>query len=49
MNLLDAMVDTAISALKRLGYPNMPVVITETGWPNGGSTRNGVNVQSAGT
>ena len=44
MNLLDAMEDTIISALKWLGYFNMPIIIIDTRSPNGGSTRNGVNV-----
>lgn len=37
-NLFDAMVDTVISAMGRVGYKDMQIVITETGWPNGGST-----------
>lgn len=48
-NQLDAMVDTAISGMKRLRYPNMPIVITETGCPNSRSSKNGVNVESAKT
>jgi hypothetical protein len=44
MNLLDAMEDTIISTLKRLGYLNMLIIIVDTGSPNGGSTRNRVNV-----
>ncbi|XP_002983128.2 glucan endo-1,3-beta-glucosidase 11 [Selaginella moellendorffii] len=35
-NMYDAMVDTVTSALTKLGYPNMPVVVTETGWPSKG-------------
>lgn len=46
-NLFDAMVDTVISAMKQVGYPDVPIEITETGWPNGGSSRRGVGVENA--
>jgi len=36
-NLFDAMVDTVISAMENLGYPNVPIVITESGWPSAGA------------
>ncbi|KAG0579593.1 hypothetical protein KC19_4G109200 [Ceratodon purpureus] len=48
-NLFDAMLDTFISAMAKLDprFKNLPIVVTETGWPNGGSTRRGVNVENA--
>uniref|UniRef100_A0A0D6QVQ3 Glucan endo-1,3-beta-D-glucosidase n=1 Tax=Araucaria cunninghamii TaxID=56994 RepID=A0A0D6QVQ3_ARACU len=36
-NLFDAMVDALISAMENQGYPNIPIVITESGWPSAGS------------
>ncbi|XP_057832396.1 glucan endo-1,3-beta-glucosidase isoform X2 [Cryptomeria japonica] len=36
-NLFDAMVDTFISAMEKLGHSNIPIVITETGWPSAGN------------
>jgi exo-beta-1,3-glucanase (GH17 family) len=36
-NLFDAMVDTLLSAMEALGYPNVPIVITESGWPSAGA------------
>lgn len=35
-NLFDAMLDATISALKNLSYPDVPVIVTETGWPSRG-------------
>lgn len=35
-NLFDAMADTLFSAMEALGYSNIPLVITETGWPSSG-------------
>ncbi|KAL6214300.1 hypothetical protein ACLB2K_013736 [Fragaria x ananassa] len=35
-NLFDQMVDTLIFAMKRLGYPDIPIWIAETGWPSAG-------------
>ncbi|GLJ18435.1 hypothetical protein SUGI_0326650 [Cryptomeria japonica] len=35
-NLFDAMVDTLISAMGSLGHPDLPIMITETGWPSAG-------------
>lgn len=35
-NLLDAQVDSVIAAMNRLGYGNLPLMITESGWPSGG-------------
>jgi exo-beta-1,3-glucanase (GH17 family) len=36
-NLFDAMVDTLLSAMEALGYPNIPLIITESGWPSAGA------------
>jgi len=36
-NLFDAMVDTLLSAMEALGYHNVPLVITESGWPSAGA------------
>ena len=46
-NMFDAMVDTVISAMTKVGYKDMRITITETGWPNGGSNRPGVNPKDA--
>ncbi|KAK7362769.1 hypothetical protein VNO77_04890 [Canavalia gladiata] len=35
-NLLDQMLDSLIFAMSKLGYPNINLVISETGWPNSG-------------
>ncbi|GLJ18440.1 hypothetical protein SUGI_0326700 [Cryptomeria japonica] len=36
-NLFDAMVDAFISAMEKAGHPNIPIVITESGWPSAGT------------
>ncbi|CAI5507731.1 unnamed protein product [Closterium sp. Naga37s-1] len=36
-NLMDAMLDGAVWAFEKLGYPNMPYMIGEAGWPTGGN------------
>jgi len=36
-NLFDALVDTLLSAMQALGYPNIPLIVTESGWPSGGA------------
>jgi len=36
-NLFDALVDTFLSAIEALGYPNIPLIVTESGWPSGGA------------
>lgn len=46
-NMFDAMVDTVISAMTKVGYKDLRIAITETGWPNGGSSRPGVNPKNA--
>jgi exo-beta-1,3-glucanase (GH17 family) len=35
-NLFDAMVDTLFSAMEALGFSNVPIIITESGWPSAG-------------
>lgn len=35
-NLFDAMLDASIFAMKELGYDDVPVMVTETGWPSQG-------------
>ncbi|KAL3534804.1 hypothetical protein ACH5RR_003265 [Cinchona calisaya] len=35
-NVLDANLDTLVSALKAEGYPNMPIIVGEIGWPTDG-------------
>ncbi|XP_057981730.1 glucan endo-1,3-beta-glucosidase 2 [Malania oleifera] len=35
-NLFDMMVDSVISAMAVAGHENIPVVVTETGWPSSG-------------
>lgn len=47
-NLFDAQLDAVISAMNRLGYGNLPVVVTESGWPSGGSAL-GANIGNAKT
>lgn len=40
-NLFDAMVDTVVAAMARLGpYDNVPILISESGWPSGPSDNN---------
>ena len=33
-NLFDAMVDTLFSVMEALGFSNVPIIVTESGWPN---------------
>ena len=35
-NLLDEMLDSLIFAMAKLGYPDIRLVISETGWPTAG-------------
>ncbi|KAJ7519532.1 hypothetical protein O6H91_20G043100 [Diphasiastrum complanatum] len=44
-SLLDAMLDATIVAMKNLGYGDVDIVISETGWPTQGGT--GANVKNA--
>eukprot|EP00253_Pinus_taeda_P013680 PITA_13680 len=36
-NLFDAMVDSIFSAMEALGYSNIPLIVTESGWPSAGA------------
>ncbi|GJT37779.1 glycoside hydrolase, catalytic domain-containing protein, partial [Tanacetum coccineum] len=40
-NLFDLMVDAVIAALTVSGYENIPLVVTETGWPSSGDGEDG--------
>lgn len=47
-NLLDQMLDSVIFAMEKLGYPNIRLLISETGWPNAGDVdQPGANVYNA--
>ena len=35
-NQFEALYDATIAAVRRLGYANMEVLVTETGWPTQG-------------
>ncbi|XP_057420490.1 probable glucan endo-1,3-beta-glucosidase A6 [Lotus japonicus] len=49
-NLLDQMLDSIIFAMSKLGYPNIQLVIAETGWPNSGDIEEpGANIYNAAT
>ncbi|XP_029125668.1 probable glucan endo-1,3-beta-glucosidase A6 [Cajanus cajan] len=49
-NLLDQMLDSLIFAMSKLGYPNINLVISETGWPNSGDREEpGANTFNAAT
>eukprot|EP00253_Pinus_taeda_P020094 PITA_20094 len=49
-NMLYAQVDAVYSALSALGYPNIEVIVTETGWPsNGDADEAGATLQNAQT
>jgi len=47
-NIFDAQLDAMFSAMERLGYPNVPIVVSETGWPSAGDpTEIGCSVANA--
>ncbi|KAM7266706.1 hypothetical protein ACFE04_004603 [Oxalis oulophora] len=47
-NLLDQMLDSVNFAMAKLGYPNIPLAIAETGWPNAGDIDQiGANLHNA--
>ncbi|KAJ7957269.1 Glucan endo-1,3-beta-glucosidase-like protein [Quillaja saponaria] len=49
-NLLDQMLDSLIFAMGKLGYPDIRLVISETGWPNSGDIEEpGANILNAAT
>ncbi|XP_022979803.1 probable glucan endo-1,3-beta-glucosidase A6 [Cucurbita maxima] len=49
-NLLDEMLDSFIFAMAKLGYPNIRLVISETGWPTAGDIEQpGANLLNAAT
>ncbi|XP_010535497.2 PREDICTED: LOW QUALITY PROTEIN: glucan endo-1,3-beta-glucosidase [Tarenaya hassleriana] len=47
-NMFDAQIDAVYSAMKRVGYGGVDIVVAETGWPSAGeSAQNGVGVEEA--
>ncbi|KAL2506388.1 O-Glycosyl hydrolase family 17 protein [Abeliophyllum distichum] len=47
-NLLDQMLDSVVFAMQKLGFENIRIGISETGWPNGGDMdQTGANVYNA--
>ncbi|XP_015961944.1 probable glucan endo-1,3-beta-glucosidase A6 [Arachis duranensis] len=49
-NLLDQMLDSVIFAMSKLGFSNIPLAISETGWPNAGDIDEpGANIFNAAT
>ncbi|KAK6914349.1 Glycoside hydrolase family 17, partial [Dillenia turbinata] len=49
-NLLDQMLDSIYSAMEKLGFPHIRIVISETGWPHEGDIdQHGANVYNAAT
>jgi exo-beta-1,3-glucanase (GH17 family) len=49
-NMLYAQVDAVYSALSALGYPNLEVIVSETGWPSmGDANEAGATLQNAQT
>ncbi|KAL6644490.1 hypothetical protein ACP70R_016098 [Stipagrostis hirtigluma subsp. patula] len=49
-NLLDQMLDAVVAAMGKLGYGNVKLAVSETGWPNAGDADEaGANVRNAAT
>ncbi|KAJ7571429.1 hypothetical protein O6H91_01G162800 [Diphasiastrum complanatum] len=49
-NLLDAQIDAVVSAINGLGFANLPVIISESGWPSAGDQNEpGINIENAQT
>lgn len=49
-NLLDQILDSVVFAMTKMGYPNIPIFLAETGWPsNGDVDQIGGNVKNAAT
>ncbi|KAF8027702.1 hypothetical protein BT93_E0578 [Corymbia citriodora subsp. variegata] len=49
-NLFDQMVDSMVFAMKKLGYPNIRILMAETGWPSAGDyDQIGANIYNAAT
>ncbi|GKG29574.1 glycoside hydrolase, catalytic domain-containing protein [Tanacetum coccineum] len=46
-NLFDAMYDAHLAAQSRLGGANVPIVVSESGWPSAGDK--GATMENAGT
>ncbi|GJZ71858.1 glycoside hydrolase, catalytic domain-containing protein [Tanacetum coccineum] len=46
-NLFDAMYDAHLAAQRRLGGADVPIVVSESGWPSAGG--NGATMENAGT
>jgi hypothetical protein len=47
-NLFDAMIDAMYTAMEKVGGSNVPIVVSESGWPSGGGGL-GASVQNAQT
>nr|CAB3481513.1 unnamed protein product [Digitaria exilis] len=49
-NLLDQMLDAVVAAMGKLGYGNVKLAVSETGWPNAGDAgESGASVRNAAT
>lgn len=47
-NMFDAQLDAVYSAMKRLGYDDVDIVVAETGWPSAGDPdQPGISVDNA--
>ncbi|CAI9091634.1 OLC1v1026707C1 [Oldenlandia corymbosa var. corymbosa] len=46
-NLFDMMVDGVIAALANFGHQNIPMIVTQTGWPSAGEDGDGSEVSPA--